>query len=400
MLSLEDARLKIVSAAAPLPSEFAGIGFALGRFVAEPIRAPIDIPRFDNSAMDGYAVRSIDLQAASSDNPATLVNVGNIPAGKSIQHELTPGQCVRIFTGSPLPSGADAVVMQEDTERTGDKVLFREPARPLENVRLKGEDVKNGTVILEAGQRINPARLGLLSACGIASVPVIRKPVVALVATGSELREAGAELAPGEIYESNRVLLAGLLEGIAEVKVYPIVPDDLSKSIEILREAFASADVVISSGGVSVGEFDYVKEAFTKLGGRIDLWRIAIRPGKPFVYGLLDGKFLFGLPGNPVSAMVSFLLLVRPAILKLAGSQMLDLPILPGELTREIANSSDRRHFMRVRWRDGKVYTTGPQASHMIGLLGESNGLLDVPPKSQIPSGSIVPVQLWQLSEL
>lgn len=400
MLSLEDARLKIVSAAAPLPSEFAGIGSALGRFVAEPIRAPIDIPRFDNSAMDGYAVRSIDLQAASSDNPATLVNVGNIPAGKSIQHELTPGQCVRIFTGSPLPSGADAVVMQEDTERTGDKVLFREPARPLENVRLKGEDVKNGTVILEAGQRINPARLGLLSACGIASVPVIRKPVVALVATGSELREAGAELAPGEIYESNRVLLSGLLEGIAEVKVYPIVPDDLSKSIEILREAFASADVVISSGGVSVGEFDYVKEAFTKLGGRIDLWRIAIRPGKPFVYGLMDGKFLFGLPGNPVSAMVSFLLLVRPAILKLAGSQMLDLPVLPGELTREIANSSDRRHFMRVRWRDGKVYTTGPQASHMIGLLGESNGLLDVPPKSQIPSGSIVPVQLWQLSEL
>ena len=400
MLSLEDARLKIVSAAASLPSEFAAVGTALSRFVAEPIRAPIDIPRFDNSAMDGYAVRSIDLQAASSDTPATLVNVGTIPAGKSIQHEVTAGRCVRIFTGSPLPSGADAVVMQEDTERAGDKVIFREPARPLENVRLKGEDVKGGTVILEAGQRINPARLGLLSACGIASVPVIRKPVVALVATGSELREAGAELAPGEIYESNRVLLAGLLEGIAEVKVYPIVPDDLSKSIEILREAFASADVVISSGGVSVGEFDYVKEAFTKLGGRIDLWRIAIRPGKPFVYGLLDGKFLFGLPGNPVSAMVSFLLLVRPAILKLAGSQMLDLPILPGELTREIANSSDRRHFMRVRWRDGKVYTTGPQASHMIGLLGESNGLLDVPPKSQIPSGSIVPVQLWQLSEL
>jgi molybdopterin molybdotransferase len=204
-------------------------------------------------------------------------------------------------------------------------------------------------------------------------------------------------LRPGEIFESNRLLLSGFLENIAEVVMFPIVRDDPHQTTEALRKAFAQCDLVLTTGGVSVGEFDFVKDSFVKLGGQIELWKIAIRPGKPFVFGALENKFLFGLPGNPVSALVTFLLLVRPALLKMSGAKNVELPLVEGELEDELLNNGDRRHFMRVRWEEGKVRRAGPQASHMVGALGDANGLVDVPPKTRLMKGDAVKIQLWQL---
>jgi molybdopterin molybdotransferase len=219
---------------------------------------------------------------------------------------------------------------------------------------------------------------------------------VALLATGSELREPGEPLKQGEIYESNRGMLAGLLRALgSEPIIFPVVRDNLEETTAALSDAFTKADVVISTGGVSVGEFDFVKDAFEQLGGTIDLWKVAMRPGKPFVFGRLGEKYLFGLPGNPVSAFVTFIILVRPALLTLQGAKDLELPSVPGELVESVSNRGDRRHFARVRWTKGKVQIAGPQKSHLIGSLAEANGLLDLPPGAELKPGAVVQVLLW-----
>jgi molybdopterin molybdotransferase len=396
MLSLEEAKSKILDQAEPLGSEVVPLSQSLHRFASVEIRAGIDLPPFDNSAMDGYAVKSTDLKKATVGNPVWLQVVGKLGAGEAENLALENNCCVRIFTGSRLPSDCDAVVMQEDVRLEGERIVFHEPVQPFENVRLKGEDVRTGTTIIRKGSRINPTCRALISACGIGAVEVFRRLKIALLATGNELKEPGAVLRPGEIFESNRLLLSGFLENIADVVMFPIVRDDPHQTTEALRKAFAQCDLVLTTGGVSVGEFDFVKDSFVKLGGQIELWKIAIRPGKPFVFGALENQFLFGLPGNPVSALVTFLLLVRPALLKMSGAKNVELPLVEGELEDELLNNGDRRHFMRVRWEEGKVRRAGPQASHMVGALGDANGLVDVPPKSRLMKGDAVTIQLWQ----
>jgi molybdopterin molybdotransferase len=370
---------------------------ASGRVLAETVASAIDLPAFDNSAMDGYAVRSADVASAGPQSPVPLKLVGYVPAGAVFTGTVLPGTCVRLFTGSPLPDGADAVVMQEDTRvEPGHPgvVLFLDRAKPWENVRFRGEDVKTGAALARAGDDITIGRLGLLAAAGISSVNVHRRPVVGLLATGSELVEAGQPLPPGKIYESNRTTLEPLLvRSGAVARVFPLVPDTLDATCEALQQALDDCDAVVTSGGVSVGELDFVKAAFERLGGVMDFWKVAIKPGKPFVFGRRGEKFLFGLPGNPVSALVTFLLLVRPALRRWQGATNVLPPATHGVLAEALSNHGDRRHFMRVRVdENGLVHSAGAQASHLLSSMASANALAEVPPNTTLAAGASVRV--------
>lgn len=400
MLPLEQARERILSLVHPLPTESVPLREAAGRTVAEEIAAQCDLPSFDNSAMDGYAVRAQDTSQASLESQVLLRLAGRAPAGKVYAGVLSAGECVRVFTGSPLPAGADAVIMQEDTNvlpNDPGRVRLLCPVQPQENVRFQGADVRRGSVIVPAGARVNAARLALLAAAGCAEIAVRQRPVTGLIATGDELVEAGRPLGSGQIYESNRSALAALChEAGAYPRIYPLVPDDLNATRAALQSALAACDVVVTSGGVSIGEMDFVKDAFTGLGGELSFWKVAIKPGKPFVLGVWEGKLLFGLPGNPVSGFVTFLLLVRPALRRMQGAVQELLPVRPGILAEPLENAGDRRHFVRVVLDDaGQVRVPGLQASHMLGSLSESNGLVDVPPQSTLEAGAQVPVLCW-----
>jgi molybdopterin molybdotransferase len=397
MLSLEEALEKLLRSVTPtVGEEQVLVSTAVGRFLALDVIAPNPLPLFDNSAMDGWAVRSADVQRASSDKPATLNCIANIPAGGVFDGAIGPAQCARIFTGSPLPAGTDAIVMQEDSRADLPRVEIFDPVKAWENVRFRGEDVKKGAVIASAGARINAQVAGLLSACGVAEVKVKRRVRIAILATGNELREPGASLKPGEIYESNRILISTLARHLGvEPILKEIVADNLASTVQAMRDSASDADAIVTCGGVSVGEYDFVKAAVSELGGSIDFWRIAIKPGKPFVHATILGKRLFGLPGNPVSALVTFWLLVRPALLRMAGAVDLSPSISFGKLAEEISNRGDRRHFMRVHL-DGEanVRLSGPQASHRLGSLASANGLVDVPPETTWQRGELVKVIL------
>ena len=278
------------------------------------------------------------------------------------------------------------------------EVLILTPAQPGENVRPRGEDVKRGATLAEAGEVLSVGRIGLLAAAGLARVQVGRQPVVGLLATGSELTEPGQPLAPGRIYESNRLALAALIKRAGAVpKVFPLVADALAATAPALADAFDQCDAVVTSGGVSVGEMDFLKRAFEQIGGKLQFWKVAIKPGRPFVFGRLRGKLLFGLPGNPVSALVTFLLLVRPALLRWQGATDVSLPAHPGVLAEPLANPGERRHFMRVKVDPaGKVRSAGIQASHVLSSLAAANGLVDVPANTTLPAGTAVSVLRWE----
>lgn len=401
MLELEEAIERILALIPPAEPERIELGRAHRRILAQRILSPIDLPTFDNSAMDGYAVRAADVQGASTASPVSLQLHGRVAAGEVFAGEVGAGDCVRLFTGSPLPRGADAVVMQEDTRldpAQPNTVLFLDAAKPWENVRFRGEDLKCGAVLGEAGDELTAGRLSLLAAAGLTHVSVGRRPVAGLLASGSELIEAGQPLAPGKIYESNRLGLATLAaQAGATPKIYPLVKDSPAETKAALTTAFQECDLVVTSGGVSVGEMDFIKSAFEQMGGELQFWKVAIRPGRPFVFGRCGGKFLFGLPGNPVSAFVTFLLLVRPALVRWQGAGAANLPTSPGTLAEALANPGDRRHFMRVSIDSaGQVRSAGAQASHIMLSLAAANGLVDVPPKTSLPAGSVVPVMRWE----
>ena len=400
MIELE-AALQRILASIPAPvSERIPLSDAHERILAEPAASPLDLPLFDNSAMDGYAVRAADVAAAKADSPVRSRVRGKVAAGEVFPGELTGGDCVRLFTGSPLPRGADAVVMQEDTRAAANapgEVLVLGAVRPWENVRLRGEDVKRGAVLAEAGDMLTPGKISLLAAVGASEVRVGQRPTVGLLATGSELREAGQPLAPGQIYESNRIGLAALARRAgAAPRIFLLVPDTLAATQAALEQAASECDMVVTTGGVSVGETDFVKAAFERLGGKLQFWKVAIRPGRPFVFGTRGEKFLFGLPGNTVSALVTFLLLVRPALLRWQGAREVALPACPGVLAESLANPGERRHFMRVRVNAaGNVLSAGLQASHALSSVAAANGLVDVPARTTLAAGATVPVMRW-----
>ena len=400
MISLEEAQERILAAIQPLPAEEIQLRDALGRYLAVPVHSLVDLPPSDNSAMDGYAVRAEDLATASAEQPAALRLSGEARAGGAFAGGVEAGACVRIFTGATLPRGADAVVMQEDVKRTDGpsaQILFPETIKPWENVRLRGEDVRANALLAGAGEELTAQRLSLLAAAGVAAVQAGRRPVVGLLATGDELREAGRALPPGMIYESNRAGLAALARQAGAVpKMYPLVADDLVLTKTALQTAFQECDVVVTSGGISVGETDWVKQAFVELGGKLDFWRVAIKPGKPFAFGRRGEKLLFGLPGNPVSVLLSFFLLGRPALLRLQGARELRPPASWGTLAEPLANRGDRRQFVRVTLdTDGQVRSAGSQASHILSSMALANGLVDVPPGTAWAAGTLVAVLRW-----
>jgi len=399
MLPLAEAQRRVLAALTPLPPETVRLREAAGRILRECVQAPFDLPQFNNSAMDGYAVRSAELGPASPQKPVTLRRVESLAAGGGPAEPVAPGTCARIFTGAQLPPGADAVVAQEEAAVApggAARVSFCAPVRPGENVRWRGEDARAGDLLLEAGGRLTAGRIALLGAIGRQTVQVGRRPRLALLATGSELREAGQPLAPGQIYESNRAALAVLatLAG-ALPQLLPLVKDEPEPTRRALRRAFAGADLVVTSGGVSVGELDLVKSALAEIGGHLAFWRVAIRPGKPFVFGQWQQKPLFGLPGSPASAFVTFLLLVRPALARLQGAADCLLPTRPGVLAEPLHNRGDRAHFLRVRYEAGQVRLAGAQGSHLLSSLANANGLVEVPPQTSLPAGAAVSVITW-----
>ncbi|MBM3875564.1 MAG: molybdopterin molybdotransferase MoeA [Verrucomicrobia bacterium] len=397
MLSLEEALQRILAqlpppTVAPLPPSAAA-----GRFLAAPAEAQVDVPPFDNSAMDGFAVRSADISRASPQTPAALRLIGEAAAGRVFAGEATAGTCVRVSTGSPLPRGADAVVMQEDTRAEPAQpgtVFILDAARPWENVRFRGEDVKRGSALASPGARLDAGLIALLAATGCETVAAAVPPRVGLLATGDELRDPGQPLGPGQIFESNRAMLRPLVAETGAVPAaFPVAPDTLGATTAALRSALETCDIVITCGGASVGEHDHVKDAFAALGGALDFWRVAIKPGKPFIFGRLGRTFLFGLPGNPVSAFVTFLLLVRPALLRWQGAAEIRIPSHPAVLAEPLANRGDRRHFVRVCVdAAGSVTSAGAQASHRLGSLAAANGLVDVPPGTTLAAGATVHV--------
>jgi molybdopterin molybdotransferase len=402
MLELEAAQARILSSLPRPVAETVPLANARGRVLASPVISKIDLPPFDNSAMDGYAVRAADVGGATIGSPARLRLIGRIPAGAIFSGTLEPGTCARLFTGSPVPCGADAVVMQEDTSidpKDAAAILVNESVNRWENVRLQGEDVKSGAHLGTRGDVMSIGHLALLAATGCLEISAGRQPRVGLLATGSELKEAGSPLEPGQIYESNRGMLAALAQKAGAIsKTYPLVPDRLDTTRLKLSEAFRECEIVITSGGVSVGEMDFVKQAFEEIGGTMQFWKVAIRPGRPFVFGQLNEKFLFGLPGNPVSALVTFLLLVRPALLKWQGASESTLPSHPARLAEPVTNAGNRRHFMRLHVSpDGTARSAGPQASHILSSVMGSNGLLDLAPGRTFAAGEMVSVMRWEI---
>ncbi len=398
MLELETAIERILAEVPPPSFEQIPLTSAAGRILGETLRSPIDLPLFDNSSMDGYAVRSVDVAKAAKEEPVRLKIVARIAAGQSWEGELGEQTCARLFTGSPLPRGADSVVMQEDTRvDSGEFVDVLESARPWENVRLQGEDIKRGSIIAGQGACLTPAALMVLAATGFARVNVARRPQVGLLATGSELIEPGGKPGAGRIYESNRIGLAALVSRTGGIpKIFPIVADTHAGTTTALRAALTQCDILVTSGGVSVGEMDFIKPALQELGGSLDFWKVAIKPGRPFVFGKAQGKLLFGLPGNPISAFVTFLLLVRPALLRWQGAAETGLPLFHGILAEPLVNDGGRRHFMRVKLDDqGKVRSAGVQASHIFSSMAAATGLVDVPPATTLPAGTSVNILHW-----
>ena len=396
-LDLETVRNALLSRVTPLPTGRESLWNSLGRVCSESILAPIHLPPFDSSAMDGYAVRVEDLVTI----PGTLSLVGQTTAGDGPGPRLLPGQCPRIFTGAPLPPGADAVVMQEDVQidaRNPRLIQFSESVRPWENVRFRGEDITPGAVLVPSGTRLHPQHFAVLAACGFSDIPVYGQPKVMVLANGSELRGPGEALEPGQIYESNRLMLHTLLTGVGAIShPIPTLRDNLPDLTAALAQALERSDMVVTVGGASVGDADLARKAVEALGGTVDLWRIAIRPGKPFFVGTIGSQWVLGLPGNPVSAFVTAILLVLPVLRRFQGISDCLPPELPGELAEPLNNPGDRDHYARViRSPDGRVRLAGQQASHRLGSLAASNGLVRVPASGRLEAGAKVHVIGWE----
>jgi molybdopterin molybdotransferase len=386
VISEEEALEKIMAAVSSLPPTEAFLGDALDRFAAAEVFATIPLPPFDNSAMDGYAV-----VAESARKGPRLKIVGEQPAGVSKDLSLSAGEAIRIFTGAPMPKGADAVVMQEETQREGDFVLVRtKQISEGDFVRQAGADLAIGQQITKRGDRLGPTMLALLASQGIRSVTVGKGAEVAIVTTGDELVAPGKKLHAGEIFESNGVMLAALVaKADANLSMRRHCRDNFEALCEALRDA-TQYDAAIISGGVSVGERDFVREALQEIGAEIDLWRVAVKPGKPFLFGKRDHCRIFGLPGNPVSTFVTFLIFVRPVLLQMMGATDIGLPRARVRLGHEISGDDVRPHYFRGVLQDGQFNTVGRQESHALFGLARANALLRVKPQENLGAGSEV----------
>ncbi|TET38705.1 MAG: molybdopterin molybdotransferase MoeA [Planctomycetota bacterium] len=398
-ISFTGARETILDAVAPLDSEVVLASESAGRTLAEPVKSLIDIPPFDNSAMDGFAVRLKDLADAAADNPVRLKVVGEIPAGVVAGRPVTGGKTISIMTGAPIPSGADTVIPVEEVEREGDTITVSFlPER--RHIRKAGEVAPLGAKVLEAGIRLGPAQMGMLATVGAAEVRVSRRPRVAIIATGDELAEPGEPLEPGKIYASNSAALVELVRCYGGVPIDLGVARDTEEEIEAkMRDGLARADVVITSGGVSVGEYDHVKKVMARLDASPRFWRVRMRPVQPLAFGFADGKPIFGLAGNPVAVMVSFFQFVRCSLLKMQHRLEILPPTVDAVLDEPIKTRKDFTSFIRVHlaYHGGAFHAskTGPQGSAIVGSMVAADALLVIgPEETDLPAGARVLAQL------
>jgi molybdopterin molybdotransferase len=379
MISVRDAQAhildRITAAAAP---ELLPLAAALGRVLADDVRAEMDVPPTDNSAVDGYAIASADIPATGT---RALEVVAELAAGSVFAGTLRTGQALRIMTGAPMPAGADTVYPQDGGERRGGSAIVG-PLAAGANTRRRGEDVQAGAVVLSAGGVLRPQEIGVAASLGLAQLLVRRKPRVAILSTGDEVAEPGSVRKPGQIYDSNRFSLRGLVEGAGATAVDDgIVPDQLDELRARLLRAAEHADVVLTSGGVSVGDYDLVKAVLQEIGGQqaggIDFWQVAMQPGRPLAFGSIGSAHFFGLPGNPVASMLTFHLFVRPALWKLAGRRELFVQPFHATAVEPMSKKAGRREFKRGiltyahdRW---EVRTTGPQGSGILSSMTAAN---------------------------
>ena len=378
-------------------TEVIGIRQSLGRVLAQDIVPSINVPAHDNSAMDGYALRFSDLRPGET----ALTEVGAAFAGRVFEGKVGAGECVRIMTGAVMPAGTDTVVIQELVRQDGKRVVIPAGQKKAQNVRYAGEDLKAGTAVLHGGKALAPADLGLIASLGIGEVTVKRRLKVAFFATGDELASIGAPLKEGEVYDSNRYTLHGMLSRLGvELNDLGVVRDDPKLLEQAFRRASASSDVVITTGGVSVGEADFTRELMAKL-GEVLFWKIAMRPGRPMAFGRIGNAFLFGLPGNPVAVMVTFYQFVRDALLHLSGrSDDYAIPLLKVKAAAPLRKVPGRTEYQRgVLFReDGewRVRTTGQQGSGVLRSMSEANCFIVLEhARGKVEAGELVSVQLF-----
>ena len=390
MIAEEEAREKVLEKIQVRASRRVSLSHALNCFAAEDYFSSLPLPNFDNSAMDGYAV-----MASACGVAKRLRVIGEQPAGLDRQLRVSPAEAIRIFTGAPMPAGADAVVMQEDVTRDGSEIVLNANVDPGDFVRRRGCDLTEGQKIVAKGELIRPATIALLASQGFAEVTVGGEVDAAIISTGDELAGLGTELQPGQIYESNSVLLQALLQRCgASVKSVQHCRDD-ADSLRKTLEQTIKYSVLVINGGVSVGEHDLVQSTLGSLGAKIDIWRVAIKPGKPFLFGRIRECVVFGLPGNPVSAFITFLQFVRPAIFKMMGATNLDLPKVPAKLIVDLRNEGDRPHYVRGKCENGNFSPIGRQESHALFGLSQSNALLRLAVGEARTRGDIVDIQLF-----
>ncbi len=386
MISVESASETILNEIKPLGLESVDLVSALGRVMGEDILAVRNNPPWDNSAMDGYALVSSDTEAASGSNPVTLKVIYDLPAGSVPKGAVKSGQAVRIMTGAPVPEGATAVVMVEKTEGADGAVVIMAPVRAGENVRKRGEDFKAGEVVIKEGAVVRPAEVSMLATVGVPFVFVRRRPRVAVLSTGDELVDVLSVPSTGKIINSNGYALASL---VAECGGEPIqlgIAKDTKESLHEKLSRAMKADCILSSGGVSVGDYDFVKDVLREMGSSMIFWKVAMKPGKPLAFGVIGGKPAFGLPGNPISSMVAFEQFVRPALLKMAGRKDIFRRTFPARLTRDLKIKPGRMNFIRAELKAGgaemSVEPLEGQGSGVISTMVRANSFIVVPADS------------------
>ena len=390
----------ILDATPVLPPETIAVASALGRVVAEAVTSGRRLPPADNSAMDGYAVRRADVAGAATERPVELPIADTIAAGGDASRPLGPGEAARILTGAPVPPGADAVVRQEDTESDGERVRVLVPPSPRENIRDAGEDVQPGDRVIAAGAVIGPGHVGMLASLGRSVVAVHQRPRVALLSTGDELVEPDRPVDGGRIVSSNSYSLAMQCRAVGAEPVYLGIARDTPEDVEQRFRAGLGADVLVSSAGVSVGDYDFFRDVLEKIGCSLVFWGVQIKPGYPLAFGRIEGgPLVFGLPGNPVSAMMTFEQFVRPALRKLTGHRKLFRPTVQARLAETLTKKPGRLHFVRVELerRDGVIVAraAGNQSSGALRSMTRAQGLLVFPSKdSELAEGAYATVQV------
>ncbi|MGZ3536267.1 MAG: molybdopterin molybdotransferase MoeA [Thermodesulfobacteriota bacterium] len=399
MMTVDKALDKILSHIHPLGFEKVSLLDALGRVIGEDVYARRDIPPLDNSAMDGYALRSVDVREASPDRPLQLEVIEDLPAGYISAKKLEKGKAIRIMTGAPVPKGADTVIPVEETKKENGSVLIFRAATSGENIRKSGEDVKKGDRVISEGDKVRPAEVGMLASVGRSFVSVYQRPLVAILCTGDELVDVDGDLDEVKIVSSNSYTLGAQVKDCGAIPLQLGIARDRKEEIEEKLRQGIRADVLISSAGVSVGDYDFVKDVMKRLGMEMVFWKVAMRPGAPLAFGIIGEKPVFGLPGNPVSSMISFEQFVRPSLLKMMGHRKLFRPAVEAVLKEDIKKMAGKRYFIRgsVSFEKNQYFvtSTGEQGSGILRSMVRANGLIVIPEEQEIVrAGEKVKVQL------